>query len=412
MGQKVGRSRCPSAPPDGDDGEDMVIDPLPLSASVSPEAAAAAARPKLAPRPGPDARLSAPPRPSPPEEEGAAAAVMDVSVPAPPLQCTPLNDHQRLYHQTLVWRVHLQQQELQRSVAELTQMQTILGGPVPIQTVAEQAASVLVPLHSAPNPGWGQAAHLVPPPPGQPPPPAPPGQSPPPPPAEPPAPPPAIGSKSRGSACVPGPVLAAPVSKSACAAAQRQLQQHDMATEHADQTRSLVEALQAGLPRPPPPRPGGPARSSPPPPRPSAAPAQPCVPAREAPEGAPSEAAPPWKKARTGSPSVEAAAGPARAGLATAGAACSRCLRRLPSHGGMFCGRPEGAGSAVAVGCGAAICWRCMRRAPREQLGAIRASKPEMEALGAAAWWMHEGCMRLQDRAAFHAAMIDRCHGL
>lgn len=43
----------------------------------------------------------------------------------------PLTDQQSLYHQSLVWRVHLQRLQLQQSIAELAQLQHSLGGELP-----------------------------------------------------------------------------------------------------------------------------------------------------------------------------------------------------------------------------------------------------------------------------------------
>merc|ERR1712012_1179449 len=79
------------------------------------------------------------------------------------------------------------------------------------------------------------------------------------------------------------------------------------------------------------------------------------------------------------------------------GTPCRRCGKAVYDHGGVFCGRL----GDPAAGCGAAICWRCMRRAPREQFGDIRITKTKLIAYGDGGWWMHEHCMRLQDKCAY-----------
>lgn len=82
---------------------------------------------------------------------------------------------------------------------------------------------------------------------------------------------------------------------------------------------------------------------------------------------------------------------------------CTRCGRKgLPgiANAGVYCGRVIEDGTFV--GCGAAICWRCMRRGPNEQLGAIRTSKEECEGMGASAWWMHDFCMREEDKNDYY----------
>merc|ERR1712188_331984 len=47
-------------------------------------------------------------------------------------------------------------------------------------------------------------------------------------------------------------------------------------------------------------------------------------------------------------------------------------------------------------------CWRCMRRGPNDELGAIRTSKEECEGLGSDAWWMHDFCMRESDKKDYY----------
>lgn len=82
---------------------------------------------------------------------------------------------------------------------------------------------------------------------------------------------------------------------------------------------------------------------------------------------------------------------------------CTRCGRKgLPGveNAGVFCGRITEDGRFV--GCGSAICWRCMRRGPNDQLGAIRTTKEECESLGNDAWWMHDFCMRDSDKKDYY----------
>jgi len=82
---------------------------------------------------------------------------------------------------------------------------------------------------------------------------------------------------------------------------------------------------------------------------------------------------------------------------------CTRCRRKgLPGveNAGVFCGRI--AADGIFVGCGAALCWRCMRRGGDEQIGTLRTSKEECESLGGDAWWLHDYCMRESDRADYY----------
>lgn len=82
---------------------------------------------------------------------------------------------------------------------------------------------------------------------------------------------------------------------------------------------------------------------------------------------------------------------------------CTRCGRKgLPGveNAGVFCGRTTEDGGFV--GCGSCICWRCMRRGPNDQLGAIRTTKEECESLGGDAWWMHDFCMRDSDKKDYY----------
>mmetsp|Transcript_81016 Transcript_81016/g.177883 ORF Transcript_81016/g.177883 Transcript_81016/m.177883 type:complete len:264 (+) Transcript_81016:606-1397(+) len=61
-------------------------------------------------------------------------------------------------------------------------------------------------------------------------------------------------------------------------------------------------------------------------------------------------------------------------------------------QGGVICRRLRADGSVS--GCGEGVCWRCMKRAPRESFGQVRTTKEEFESLEADAWWMHEGCFQ------------------
>lgn len=73
------------------------------------------------------------------------------------------------------------------------------------------------------------------------------------------------------------------------------------------------------------------------------------------------------------------------------GAICRLCTKpSAKEHGGVICRRRRGDGSVG--GCGEAICWRCMKRAPRESFGQVRTTKEEFESLEEDAWWMHEHC--------------------
>lgn len=84
---------------------------------------------------------------------------------------------------------------------------------------------------------------------------------------------------------------------------------------------------------------------------------------------------------------------------------CSRCGRKgLAGVGdaGVFCGRVSVEGTFI--GCGAAVCWRCMKRAPNDQLGKLRTSKEECESMGQKAWWMHDFCMREVDTSDYYGS--------
>ncbi|CAK0896367.1 unnamed protein product, partial [Prorocentrum cordatum] len=46
--------------------------------------------------------------------------------------------------------------------------------------------------------------------------------------------------------------------------------------------------------------------------------------------------------------------------------------------------------SGDTVGCAAGVCWKCMNKASKDKLGAVRTTKAEFASLGEEAWWMHE----------------------
>lgn len=59
-------------------------------------------------------------------------------------------------------------------------------------------------------------------------------------------------------------------------------------------------------------------------------------------------------------------------------------------QGGVICRRRRSDGSLS--GCGEGICFRCMKKAPRDAFGQVRTTKEEFESLEEEAWWMHERC--------------------
>lgn len=77
-----------------------------------------------------------------------------------------------------------------------------------------------------------------------------------------------------------------------------------------------------------------------------------------------------------------------------AGMACRLCTK-VPTCGGVICRRRRPDGSVG--GCGEGVCWRCMKRAPREKFGKVRTTKEEFESLKEDAWWMHEACFEGND---------------
>jgi len=74
-----------------------------------------------------------------------------------------------------------------------------------------------------------------------------------------------------------------------------------------------------------------------------------------------------------------------------AGTICRSCAKpTAKEQGGVICRRRRHDGSLG--GCGEGVCWRCMKRAPRESFGQVRTTKEEFESLEEDAWWMHERC--------------------
>merc|ERR1719498_2289743 len=78
------------------------------------------------------------------------------------------------------------------------------------------------------------------------------------------------------------------------------------------------------------------------------------------------------------------------------GSACRLCAKTVKDDkSGIICRRKRSDGTVG--GCGEAVCWRCMKRAPRESFGKVRTTKEEYETLEDEAWWMHEMCFEDQD---------------
>jgi len=88
-----------------------------------------------------------------------------------------------------------------------------------------------------------------------------------------------------------------------------------------------------------------------------------------------------------------------------AGGACKLCAKTVKGEfGGVTCRRIRS--NSTVGGCGASVCWRCMKRAARDDLGMVRCSREEFEALGLGAWWMHERCMTPQDREDYFSEIV------
>lgn len=78
------------------------------------------------------------------------------------------------------------------------------------------------------------------------------------------------------------------------------------------------------------------------------------------------------------------------------GMVCRLCTKPVKQEkAGVICRRVRANGSCG--GCGDGICWRCMKRAPKDSFGQVRTKKQEFESLGDDAWWMHEGCFEEGD---------------
>lgn len=78
------------------------------------------------------------------------------------------------------------------------------------------------------------------------------------------------------------------------------------------------------------------------------------------------------------------------------GMVCRLCTKpTVKEHAGIICRRKRADGSIG--GCGEGVCWRCMKRAPRESFGKVRTTKEEFESLEEDAWWMHEMCFEDAD---------------
>lgn len=137
---------------------------------------------------------------------------------------------------------------------------------------------------------------------------------------------------------------------------------------------------------------------TPPPPPPPSHPAAPAETDAEPPP-VPTAPPPPFPPAATPPPPPPPEIPRIKVGFLPEGTTCQRCHKVVLDRGGTFCGRTNG--DSVARGCGAAVCWRCMNRAPKEELGKIRTTKMKFESLGDRAWWMHESCMQPEDRTEY-----------
>jgi len=88
-----------------------------------------------------------------------------------------------------------------------------------------------------------------------------------------------------------------------------------------------------------------------------------------------------------------------RIGWLPDGSRCSKCEKSVMARGGVYCGRrrPDG----TYGGCFQEICWKCMNKASKDQIGSIKTNKAEFTSLGPSAWWMHESCMSAEDKRAY-----------
>ncbi|CAE8637639.1 unnamed protein product [Polarella glacialis] len=85
----------------------------------------------------------------------------------------------------------------------------------------------------------------------------------------------------------------------------------------------------------------------------------------------------PVAKAQSDAPEApEAKAqGDQKVGYLPEGHECGGCSRDVSLQGGVFCGRKTG---SFVTGCGAAVCWRCMNKAPRKAFGKAGALLPTL----------------------------------
>lgn len=88
-----------------------------------------------------------------------------------------------------------------------------------------------------------------------------------------------------------------------------------------------------------------------------------------------------------------------RIGWLPDGAECGKCQKSVVEKGGIYCGRKRPNGDAG--GCFAGICWKCMNKATKADIGGVRTTKAEFASLGPDAWWLHESCMTPQDKRAY-----------
>jgi len=88
-----------------------------------------------------------------------------------------------------------------------------------------------------------------------------------------------------------------------------------------------------------------------------------------------------------------------RIGCLPEGTRCTRCEKAVVDRGGVYCGRRRP--NNTCSGCFAALCWKCMNKSGRDDIGGIRTSKTEFLSLGPDAWWMHEKCMLEEDKRAY-----------
>jgi len=82
------------------------------------------------------------------------------------------------------------------------------------------------------------------------------------------------------------------------------------------------------------------------------------------------------------------------------GGRCSQCRgKTVDEFGGVVCRRRRVDGTET--GCHKGLCWRCMKPTPGDEIGKIRTTKRDFQALGKRAWWLHESCMSTTDEADY-----------